>query len=114
MTHVITALCVRYGSCVEVCPVDCIVPGPRDDPEWPLFYVDPDTCIDCGACVPVCPTEAIFAIDAVPAAHRDDIPRNAAFFRDGPGYRKFVLEDEWIRPLAEPASAAPARVSSPD
>ncbi len=54
MTHVITRLCTRAGDCVEVCPVDCIVPGPTGDADWPYFYIDPDTCIDCGACVTVC------------------------------------------------------------
>jgi hypothetical protein len=26
MTHIITSLCLRFG-CVDVCPVECIVPG---------------------------------------------------------------------------------------
>ena len=67
MTHIITVLCTRQGDCVEVCPVDCIVPGPKDDPDWAkYFYIDPDTCIDCGACIPECPYEAIFVEDEVP------------------------------------------------
>lgn len=68
MTHVITSLCLRDGSCVTVCPVECIVPG-KPVEEWPLYYIDPDTCIDCGACVPECPWEAIFPEDEVPTAH---------------------------------------------
>ncbi len=59
MTHVITALCLRDGGCVIVCPVECIVPGEPFD-EWPWFYIDPDTCIDCGACVSECPYDAIY------------------------------------------------------
>jgi len=66
MTHTITDLCIRDGACVEVCPVECIVPGQPQD-EWPLYYIDPDTCIDCGACVPECPVEAIFPEDDVPS-----------------------------------------------
>jgi hypothetical protein len=27
MTHIITSLCLRDAGCVEVCPVECIVPG---------------------------------------------------------------------------------------
>ena len=27
MTHIITSLCLRDSGCVEVCPVECIVPG---------------------------------------------------------------------------------------
>ena len=53
---------------MEVCPVDCIVPGEPLD-EWPTMYIDPETCIDCGACVPECPYDAIFPEDEVPAAY---------------------------------------------
>lgn len=67
MTHIITGLCLRDAGCVEVCPVECIVPG-KPQAEWPLFYIDPDTCIDCGACIPECPWEAIFPEDEVPSA----------------------------------------------
>ena len=69
MTHVITSLCMYDASCVEVCPVDCIVPG-KPMEEWPTFYIDPETCIDCGACVPECPQEAIFMEDEVPSAYK--------------------------------------------
>ena len=68
MTYIITSLCLRDGSCVEVCPVECIVPGKPKD-EWPWFYIDPDTCIDCNACVPECPYAAIFPEDEVPSAY---------------------------------------------
>lgn len=66
MTYIITSLCLRDSSCVDVCPVECIVPGKPED-EWPWFYIDPDTCIDCGACIPECPYEAIFTEEDVPA-----------------------------------------------
>lgn len=69
MTHIITSLCLRDGSCATVCPVECIVPGKPID-EWPLYYIDPDTCIDCGACVPECPFAAIFPEDEVPSAYK--------------------------------------------
>jgi len=68
MTHIITSLCVREGSCVTVCPVECIVPG-KPQEEWPWFYIDPETCIDCGACIPECPFQAIFPEDEVPQAY---------------------------------------------
>lgn len=68
MTHIITSLCVREGSCVAACPVECIVPGHPQD-EWPLYYIDPDTCIDCGACIPVCPFGAIYPEDDVPSSY---------------------------------------------
>src|SRR5512147_3083002 len=68
MTHTITALCLRDTACVDVCPVECIIPG-KPESEWPWFYIDPDTCIDCGACIPECPFEAIFPEDEVPTAY---------------------------------------------
>jgi len=66
MTHIITSLCLRDGACVDVCPVECIVPGFPTN-EWPWYFIDPDTCIDCGACIPECPFEAIFMEDEVPS-----------------------------------------------
>jgi ferredoxin len=66
MTHIITSLCLRDSGCIEVCPVECIVPG-KPEGEWPWMYIDPDTCIDCGACIPECPYEAIFTEDETPA-----------------------------------------------
>jgi len=111
MTHIITSLCLRDGACVEVCPVDCIVPGQPEN-EWPWYFIDPDTCIDCGACIPECPFEAIFVEDEVPSAYTmsagqerilfsgerytsagnevvdltADIQPNYDFFSKGPGY----------------------------
>lgn len=68
MTHIITSLCLRDRGCIEVCPVDCIVPGHPIE-QYPWMYIDPDTCIDCGACVPACPYGAIFPEDDVPSAY---------------------------------------------
>ena len=68
MTHIITSLCLRDGACMEVCPVECIVPGVPTS-EWPWYFVDPDTCIDCGACIPECPYEAIFIEEEIPSAY---------------------------------------------
>lgn len=111
MTHIITGLCLRDGACVEVCPVECIVPGIPEN-EWPWYYIDPDTCIDCGACIPECPYEAIFVEEDVSDAYEmqagqefqpaegekwtaeggevvdltEDIQPNYDFFLAGPGY----------------------------
>jgi len=68
MAHVITNFCLHDGSCVDVCPVECIVPG-KPVEEWPSYYIDAETCIDCGACVPECPYEAIYMEDEVPSAY---------------------------------------------
>jgi len=68
MTHIITSLCVRDRGCIDVCPVECMIPGQPVN-EWPWIYIDPDTCIDCGACVPECPFNAIYPEDEVPSAY---------------------------------------------
>jgi NAD-dependent dihydropyrimidine dehydrogenase PreA subunit len=68
VAYVITDRCTKDGSCVEVCPVDCIHPR-KDEKEFEAetkLYIDPEVCIDCGACVPVCPPSAIFARDELP------------------------------------------------
>lgn len=112
MTHIITSLCLRDGACVEVCPVECIIPG-KPESEWPWYFIDPDTCIDCGACIPECPFEAIFIEEEVPDSYEmmegqeripfdtkeivehaegdvvdltPDIQPNYDFFSKGPGY----------------------------
>ena len=56
MTFVVGEDCIncKHTDCVEVCPVDCIVPGEPMD-VWPYYYIDPATCIDCGECDRVCP-----------------------------------------------------------
>ena len=55
MTYIIAEPCIteKDGSCVEVCPVDCIYEGEDQ------FYIHPDECIDCGVCEPECPIDAI-------------------------------------------------------
>ena len=69
MPHVISKLCLREGSCAQVCPVDAIHPG-YPVVQYPSYYIDPDTCIDCGACVGECPYSAIFPDSEIPAAYK--------------------------------------------
>ncbi|WP_020108055.1 4Fe-4S binding protein [Nocardia sp. 348MFTsu5.1] len=61
MTHVIAAPCIADYSCLEICPVNAISPGPLDDAfdEAEQLYINPAVCIDCGACRDVCPVLAI-------------------------------------------------------
>ena len=94
MAYIITRRCIRAGDCVEVCPAECIVPGPSGNHDWPLFYIDPNTCIDCGACVAECPVDAIFPESEVPMQYEVDIDINRRFFDIGPGYWPFQLEQE--------------------
>src|SRR3546814_2392838 len=73
MAYVIAAPCVSDFSCVEICPVNAIHPGPSD----PVFdaaeqlYIDPDTCINCGFCVEACPVLAIYDEGNLPKRWRD-------------------------------------------
>ena len=59
MSYVITEKCLgeQYASCVAVCPVDCMYPGPYKGE--PFMVIDPTICITCGACLPECPIGAI-------------------------------------------------------
>lgn len=86
MTYVITQPCVglKDGSCVDVCPVDCIhpAPGEPDFDKVELLYINPEECIDCGACEPACPVSAIFEESAVPAQWREYTQINADWFKD--------------------------------
>jgi ferredoxin len=87
MTHIITSLCLRDAGCVEVCPVECIVPG-KPLEEWPWYYIDPDSCIDCGACVPECPFEAIFPEGEVPSEYKAKGAQKVAMPAGTPGYEE--------------------------
>jgi NAD-dependent dihydropyrimidine dehydrogenase PreA subunit len=86
MTYVITQPCisVKDGSCVDVCPVDCIHPaaGEVGYDEHDQLYINPDECIDCGACEPACPVTAIFEESAVPAQWREYLKINADYFKE--------------------------------
>jgi NAD-dependent dihydropyrimidine dehydrogenase PreA subunit len=86
MTYVITQPCVgvKDGSCVDVCPVDCIHPasGESDYEHYDQLYINPDECIDCGACEPACPVTAIFEESAVPPQWQEYIKINADHYKD--------------------------------
>ncbi|MER7583917.1 ferredoxin family protein [Kitasatospora sp. NPDC097691] len=73
MAYVINERCISEldGSCVDVCPVDCIYEG------LTKRYIQPAECIECGACLTECPVSAITApADTDPAWAED----NRAFF----------------------------------
>jgi NAD-dependent dihydropyrimidine dehydrogenase PreA subunit len=86
MTYVITSPCVglKDGSCVDVCPVDCIHPaeGESDYEDVQQLFINPDECIDCGACEPACPVSAIFEESAVPANEKQYIQINVDYFKN--------------------------------
>lgn len=85
MAHIIAQPCidVKDGSCVTVCPVDCIHPT-KDEQEFAAvkqLYIDPDVCIDCGLCVDECPVKAIFPKDDLPAEWAEFVEKNAEFYQ---------------------------------
>ena len=84
MTYVITAACVADYSCVEICPVDCISPGPDDAgfEEAEQMYIDPTRCIDCAACVEACPVLCIYAKDELPNKFKHYLEINAEYFKE--------------------------------
>jgi len=75
MAFVIGAACIDEldGTCVDVCPVDCIYLGER------RRYINPLECIECGACLPVCPASAISTAHSADPEWAAD---NARFFFD--------------------------------
>ncbi|EEF24439.1 Ferredoxin 7Fe, putative [Ricinus communis] len=82
MAYVIAAPCIADYSCVEICPVNCISPGPNeeefDDAEQ--MYINPDVCIDCGACRDVCPVLAIYEEGCLPEKWKHYAGINKEFF----------------------------------
>jgi ferredoxin--NADP+ reductase len=82
MAYVIAAPCIADYSCVEVCPVDCIEPGPGDPAfaEAEQLYIDPDRCVDCAACVEACPVLAIHESSRLPEKWRHYAAVNREFF----------------------------------
>lgn len=106
MTFVISSECIdnQDGSCIDVCPVDCIYEGERKN------YINPVECIDCGACELVCPEVAIFPAKSV----RSDATRKA-FLDDNALFFTMTLpgRDE---PLGNPGGArkvGPVEVDTP-
>ncbi|MEV0341429.1 ferredoxin family protein [Nocardia sp. NPDC050713] len=83
MAYVIAAPCVADYSCLEVCPADCIRPGP-DDPEFETaeqLHIDPANCIECDSCVSACPVGAVYDAPELPPqwSHYESV--NADWFR---------------------------------
>ncbi len=84
MAYVITASCIGDYSCWEICPVDCIGPGPSDSgfETCDQLYIDPEACIDCAACVDVCPVSAIAEEASLSAGLQPYAMINRAYFAD--------------------------------
>lgn len=82
MAYVITAPCVADYSCVEICPVNCISPGPSDNDfgNAEQLYINPAICIDCAACVEACPVLAIYEEDNLPDKYQHYTDINREYF----------------------------------
>lgn len=97
MAYVITEPCVGTldAACAEVCPVDCIHPGPGEDgiEHTTILYVDPDECIDCGACMEACPVEAPLLEADVPDRWEPYVAINRAFYEQGHAAAETLLAD---------------------
>lgn len=80
MTFVITEACIDVmdQSCIEVCPVDCIIAADQDR----MCFVHPLDCIDCAACESACPVGAIFVDHEVPKESAEFTQLNALYFTD--------------------------------
>ena len=103
MPRVITNLCQRDASCVEVCPVDCIAPGEPVE-EYPSFYIDPEVCIDCGACETECPNSAIFELEEVPMDYEAEEGETLSAPVETAGFtEEFRTENSHDEPVILPA-----------
>jgi ferredoxin--NADP+ reductase len=87
VTFVIAAPCVADYSCVEICPVNCISPGPNDADfqNAEQMYINPQQCIGCGACVEVCPVTAIHSEESLPEKWRHYAEINRSYFAQKAG-----------------------------
>ncbi len=85
MTYVIVGSCINDAVCTDVCPVDCIQPGPTSAAyeHAEMLYIDPSICIDCHACAEACPINAIYPLQKLPEKWADYAEINAAYFRQG-------------------------------
>ncbi|MFE3055759.1 ferredoxin family protein [Nocardia sp. NPDC059239] len=85
MAHVIAAPCIADYSCLEICPVNCISPGPEDNDfdEAEQLYINPATCINCGACRDVCPVLAIHEEGSLPPQWEHYATVNREYFEIG-------------------------------
>lgn len=61
MAYVIVGTCINDAACVDVCPVECIHPTPKEAGfvTADMLFIDPAICIDCNACAEACPVNAI-------------------------------------------------------
>lgn len=97
MSFIIGNKCIGCidGSCLKVCPVDCIH-GPiytdnmgkeslimsDEEKVGKQLYIDPTECINCGACVPECPVDAIYSTEkeAIALGDEQSVYSNYEFF----------------------------------
>ncbi|AZM51668.1 ferredoxin-NADP reductase [Streptomyces sp. WAC 01529] len=119
MTYAITQTCCADATCVAVCPVNCIHPTPEERAfgSTEMLHIDPRTCIGCGACADACPVDAVFPVDRLPAAQKQYVAINAAYFEEseapepdpeGPNFHPW---GEPAFPRVLPADFAPLKVA---
>ena len=54
MIEIIENKCDFCGSCVAVCPVDCI------ELKEAAITIDYNVCIDCNLCIYICPIDVLY------------------------------------------------------
>jgi len=54
MIEIMENKCDFCGSCVAVCPPDCI------DLKEASISIDDDVCIDCNLCIYICPIDVLY------------------------------------------------------
>ena len=64
LAEVDSAACTGCGECIDICPVNALVPSDDESPD-----IQEADCIGCGLCASVCPVGAIFLRESRPEGH---------------------------------------------
>ncbi len=67
---IVEADCIGCTKCIQACPVDAIVGGPKH-----MHTVLEDLCTGCGLCLPPCPVDCIVLLPVSDQSGQQDPPR---------------------------------------
>lgn len=110
MSFVILGHCCKDGSCLRVCPQNCIGPTPGD-PDFAAaeqLSIDPSACIGCSACVDACPVAAIKPEAALTDTERVYARQTGGSRDELPGARRTGRPEI---PIALDAGRGPLRIA---